>query len=970
MVVLKFQGLQTAANVAQLVSIPLAFAAFAQPLLAWWRQRRRPLVVSAKDLADAQEHLAMLLRGQWQTESQLRALDDPDPIPVRWRLTERAELMDVPANRTSDVLTVASSDDLAGLVEDFRRLRRRRLVILGDAGAGKTTLAVQILLQLLRTREQHPDEPVPILLSLAGWDPSSGDQLSEWIAERIAYGYPELSAAGFGFHVVAALAAQGRILPILDGLDETPPSVQDTVVEALNRALDGDAQVILTSRTEEFSHAVEAANRALGSAVVIEPEPLTPVAAAEYLARCLPAVPYPAWQEILELLRSGVGSDGTGAAFGGVATTPLGLWLLRAGYITPNIDPAPLLDDRYATVAAMRAHLFDQLIPASIAARPPSDNPTEPFRPRHRYDPADVKRWLRFLAINLHRWDTRDLDWTRDVPSLAAPVRWPAPAVRLLRRWRPVAAAAGNRVLALRRWMWLPMLVVAILTTGVAVAVVVVMLGAAATFLGHPSPGNAVTGLLGLSVVLAVGTVVVEAALLQARRSSDKEFDPVEALTADWYAAGRFLAGVAELLSFGLAYALPTGVASGVVVGLATSARTGWWTGFAIGGTSASLVMWRYFDDRDRPPGTGRRLPWYGIGPGPGIRSGAALGIAFGVVGGLLLAGVYLDGVSTDHPVLASFMVVTVAALAGLLATVRGVVVPVVFTLTSPILAAARAALRTASDRKDSLALWREEGIRQRLRLLRSVLVTVAVTAAVAVLWLALRGSPGVAALRQTDLPDWLAARLTPVDIAWNGQLRYAIAIGVAWAATVPRSGHRTWRAWLAWLAVAATVVLLWPVTGWPDPFQLQLVGRFRHLDATLTLHAHARLGGHEGTGEVWQEVNLAAVLSHRLLRWIGLGLLGLTWLLTVDALIGQLESRQPRVWWSVGVSTRWHVARGRMPRDLLVFLDDAHRLGLLRAVGTVYQFRHAELQDHLARSAAPLRHVPAQVERHARSRV
>jgi hypothetical protein len=38
-------------------------------------------------------------------------------------------------------------------------------------------------------------------------------------------------------------------------------------------------------------------------------------------------------------------------------------------------------------------------------------------------------------------------------------------------------------------------------------------------------------------------------------------------------------------------------------------------------------------------------------------------------------------------------------------------------------------------------------------------------------------------------------------------------------------------------------------------------------------------------------------------------------------------------------------------------FLDDAHRLGLLRTAGSVYQFRHAELQDHLAKTgetAAP----------------
>jgi hypothetical protein len=38
-----------------------------------------------------------------------------------------------------------------------------------------------------------------------------------------------------------------------------------------------------------------------------------------------------------------------------------------------------------------------------------------------------------------------------------------------------------------------------------------------------------------------------------------------------------------------------------------------------------------------------------------------------------------------------------------------------------------------------------------------------------------------------------------------------------------------------------------------------------------------------------------------------------------------------------------------RLPWRVMDFLDDAHRLGLLRAVGPVYQFRHAALHDHLA---------------------
>jgi hypothetical protein len=37
-----------------------------------------------------------------------------------------------------------------------------------------------------------------------------------------------------------------------------------------------------------------------------------------------------------------------------------------------------------------------------------------------------------------------------------------------------------------------------------------------------------------------------------------------------------------------------------------------------------------------------------------------------------------------------------------------------------------------------------------------------------------------------------------------------------------------------------------------------------------------------------------------------------------------------------------------RAPWSLMSFLDDAHRRGVLRQVGGVYQFRHARLQDRL----------------------
>lgn len=55
------------------------------------------------------------------------------------------------------------------------------------------------------------------------------------------------------------------------------------------------------------------------------------------------------------------------------------------------------------------------------------------------------------------------------------------------------------------------------------------------------------------------------------------------------------------------------------------------------------------------------------------------------------------------------------------------------------------------------------------------------------------------------------------------------------------------------------------------------------------------------------------------------------------------------RAWLYYAFAARLLAVTGRLPWRLMGFLDDAYRLGLLRMVGPAYQFRHAELQDHLA---------------------
>lgn len=356
-------------------------------------------------LAEAADDLAHAVTARWQREEEQRRIQDPAPLPVRWRpaaeeLTDHwANIRRVPLGDTSGPLDLAGRLD--EIVSVYRRIPSGRLVVLGRAGSGKTILALRFVLDLLADRERTLADPVPVIVSLSSWNPTT-TALRDWLIGQLVRDHPGLAAPGpGGSTVAAALVAAGRIVPVLDGFDEIADGLHQPALDALNATT---LPLVLTSRQQEYAAAV-ASTDVLTAAAAIELTDLSVADAGEYLRRTARRRAATGWAAVLaELERDPSGPAGRGLT--AVLATPLMVTLARTVYSdATDRDPAVLLDTgRFDGPTAVEDHLLDSFVP-TVYGRPPG-------RPDARdWEPDRARTWLAHLAAHLDRLGTRDLAW-------------------------------------------------------------------------------------------------------------------------------------------------------------------------------------------------------------------------------------------------------------------------------------------------------------------------------------------------------------------------------------------------------------------------------------------------------------------------------------------------------------------------------------------------------------------------------
>ncbi|MFK4086196.1 NACHT domain-containing protein [Kribbella sp. NPDC020789] len=350
-------------------------ASIAIALITFWLSA--PAAAGASDVDSLAAQLRQRVADQYHDDKRANDLNEGQ-LPVRWSAATE-DLMDSEGRKVRRATLSGDMDDVAG---QYLRLPHGRWVILGQGGAGKSCLLLNLMQKLLEAPESV-DGRVPVPVPLAAWDGTRN--VDQFLADFLL---DQISGLKFSWRRSKAdrradliLLVRRHVLPMFDGLDEMPEPRQAEALTTLSRH-DDEFRFILTSRPEEYSRAVDARQRPVARTAVVELQPLEIPDIVKYLGDARRGTA-DAW---LTALR-------THKQLTEALATPLMVWIAAATYASNPDD----LAQGCATAADIKDKLYKALIPSRYTA-PDLGGPDARL---WRVD--DVKRWFTYLARDVDR---------------------------------------------------------------------------------------------------------------------------------------------------------------------------------------------------------------------------------------------------------------------------------------------------------------------------------------------------------------------------------------------------------------------------------------------------------------------------------------------------------------------------------------------------------------------------------------
>ncbi|WP_293059322.1 NACHT domain-containing NTPase [Okeania sp. SIO2B3] len=245
---------------------------------------------------------------------------------------------------------------------------RRTLLILGEPGAGKTTMLLKLTRELIAERDKSLNQPIPVVLNLSSWA-KKRQKIADWLVDELHGEYHINKPTGKGW------VQEQQLLLLLDGLDEVKAEYREACVQAINQFMQdyGLVEMVVCSRIKDYK-ALPTRLKMRGAIYV---QPLTSEQVNQYLDKAGSQL-----QGVRTLLQQDT-------ALQEMMKSPLILSIVSIAYkdmSAENLSPMGSIEER-------RQHIFDTYIERMFHPH----GRTPPMK----YKPEETKRWLTWLATRM-----------------------------------------------------------------------------------------------------------------------------------------------------------------------------------------------------------------------------------------------------------------------------------------------------------------------------------------------------------------------------------------------------------------------------------------------------------------------------------------------------------------------------------------------------------------------------------------
>jgi transcriptional regulator with XRE-family HTH domain len=294
----------------------------------------------------------------------------------------RLEMREMPDAVVSPSQTFSNDEPVRRIFSDIVRMYDRAagaFLLLGAPGSGKTFLLLELAGALFKRASQNERHPVPFLFNLSSWAVRQLP-LEQWMIEELNDVYHVPRAIG------RAWVMGGKVLPLLDGLDEVAAVDYASCIGAINdfRQKQGLLPLVICSRTANYF----AQERRLWLRGAVEVQPLTREQVDDYLAQVRVEA------ASVEAVKKAIRED---ARLQELVSTPLMLNVVALAY------RGQAAEDLSQVQSADRGQLFTYYIERMLRRR----------EHKKLYRPEQTIRWLSWLARQMLQRDQSEFHFER-----------------------------------------------------------------------------------------------------------------------------------------------------------------------------------------------------------------------------------------------------------------------------------------------------------------------------------------------------------------------------------------------------------------------------------------------------------------------------------------------------------------------------------------------------------------------------